>query len=258
MSICFCFVLDGTLRIPPHIAYIVCSCSILESSILRQDGEGPPNPSKTSAFLFVFVVFLVLLSCVVVFHFLSTSLQSMFDVSWSSVFMSFAVVFWCGISHKNPENLRVDSKAQTSNLALNLYTFGFCFCGPSERGVCVRATCSELLLSEVAKKGQDGPHLGTWMGPKHYKTKHMANLDGTTSDSGWDLDGPRIGPRRGRVWMAPPRDSNRLLGLSDTCIIFLEKMASWNCNPKLNGRQVKFKPRPALGIKSGPVQCLSF
>ena len=41
--------------------------------------------------------------------------------------------------------------------------------------------------------GRDGPHLGTWMGPKHCKTKHMANLDGTTSDSGWDLDGPRIG-----------------------------------------------------------------
>ena len=30
------------------------------------------------------------------------------------------------------------------------------------------------------------------MGPKHCKTKHMANLDGTTSDPGWDLDGPRL------------------------------------------------------------------
>ena len=60
----------------------------------------------------------------------------------------------------------------------------------------------------------DGPHLGTWMGPKHCKTKHMANLDRTTSDPGWDLDGPRIGTQA-RVWMAPPRDSNRLLGLSE-------------------------------------------
>ena len=43
------------------------------------------------------------------------------------------------------------------------------------------------------RTGRDGPHLGTWMGPKHRKTKHMANLDGTTSDPGWDLDGPRQG-----------------------------------------------------------------
>ena len=54
-----------------------------------------------------------------------------------------------------------------------------------------------------ARTGRDGPHLGTWMGPKHCKTKHMANLDGTTSDSGWDLDGPRIGPRRGSGWRPP-------------------------------------------------------
>ena len=53
------------------------------------------------------------------------------------------------------------------------------------------------------RTGRDGPHLGTWMGPKHCKTKHMANLDGTTSDSGWDLDGPRIGPRRGSGWHPP-------------------------------------------------------
>ena len=59
------------------------------------------------------------------------------------------------------------------------------------------------------RTGRDGPHLGTWMGPKHCKTKHMANLDGTTSDPGWDLDGPRIGPGRAQdrtqasVWMAP-------------------------------------------------------
>ena len=32
------------------------------------------------------------------------------------------------------------------------------------------------------------------------KTKRMANLDGTTWDPGWDLDGPRIGPRRGSGW----------------------------------------------------------
>ena len=68
------------------------------------------------------------------------------------------------------------------------------------------------------RTGQDGPHLGTWMGPKHCKTKHMANLDGTTSDPGWDLDGPRIGPRRGSGWH-PPRDSNRLLGLSENYLV---------------------------------------
>ena len=53
------------------------------------------------------------------------------------------------------------------------------------------------------RTGRDGPHLGTWMGPKHCKTKHMANLDGTTSDPGWDLDGPRMGPRRGSGWHPP-------------------------------------------------------
>ena len=53
---------------------------------------------------------------------------------------------------------------------------------------------------------QDGPgwpHLGTWMGPKYCKTKHMANLDGTPL-------GPWMGPGRSqdrtqaRVWIAPP------------------------------------------------------
>ena len=63
------------------------------------------------------------------------------------------------------------------------------------------------------RMGRDGPHLGTWMGPKYCKTKHMTNLDGTPSDPGWDLDGPRIGPRRGLY--GTPRDSNRLLGLSE-------------------------------------------
>ena len=38
------------------------------------------------------------------------------------------------------------------------------------------------------------------MGPKRCKTKHMANLDGTLSDPGWDLDVPGIGPRRGSEW----------------------------------------------------------
>ena len=90
-----------------------------------------------------------------------------------------------------------------------------------------------LFESEVAKKsasarlarsweeyarrmGQDGPrwpHLGTWMGPKRCRRKHMANLDGAPSDPGWDLDGP--GSDHVRVLDAPPRDSNRLLGLSD-------------------------------------------
>ena len=53
------------------------------------------------------------------------------------------------------------------------------------------------------RTGRDGPHLGIWMGPKHCKTKHMVNLDGTTSDPGWDLDRPRIGPRRGSGWHPP-------------------------------------------------------
>ena len=50
------------------------------------------------------------------------------------------------------------------------------------------------------RTGWDGPRLWTWMGPKRCKTKHMANLDGTPSDPGWDLDGPSIGPRRGSGW----------------------------------------------------------
>ena len=33
------------------------------------------------------------------------------------------------------------------------------------------------------RTGGDGPHLGTWMGLKRCKTKHMANLDGTTSET---------------------------------------------------------------------------
>ena len=63
--------------------------------------------------------------------------------------------------------------------------------------------------------GRDGPHFGTWMGPKCCRTKHMANLDGTPSDPGWDLGGPRIGPRRGSGWhpqklrWAKSRDPNR-------------------------------------------------
>ena len=49
------------------------------------------------------------------------------------------------------------------------------------------------------RTGRDGPHLGAWMGPKHCKTKHMVNLDGTPSDSGQAQDGTQA-----RVWMAPP------------------------------------------------------
>ena len=56
------------------------------------------------------------------------------------------------------------------------------------------------LPKDGTRTGRDGPHLGTWTGPKHCKTKHRANLDGTASDPGWDLDGPRIGPRRGSGW----------------------------------------------------------
>ena len=44
------------------------------------------------------------------------------------------------------------------------------------------------------RTGQDGPHLETRMGPKRCKTKHMANLDGTPSDPGWDLDGSGLDP----------------------------------------------------------------
>ena len=79
------------------------------------------------------------------------------------------------------------------------------------------------LEQDGTRTGWDGPHLGTWMGPKHCKTKHMANLDRTTSDPGWDPDGPRIGPRRGSGWH-PPRDSNRLLGLSEKslCKLFVQ------------------------------------
>ena len=50
------------------------------------------------------------------------------------------------------------------------------------------------------------PPLGTWMGPKCCKTKHMVNLDGTPF-------GPGMGLGRGSGWH--PRDSNRRLGLSD-------------------------------------------
>ena len=50
-------------------------------------------------------------------------------------------------------------------------------------------------------------------GSETMQTKHMVNLDGTPLDLRWDLDGPRIGPRRGPGWHS--RDSNRLLGLSE-------------------------------------------
>ena len=49
------------------------------------------------------------------------------------------------------------------------------------------------------RTGRDGPHLGTWMGPKCCKTKHMANLDGTPSDPGWG-PGRRFPPKKGLVF----------------------------------------------------------
>ena len=48
------------------------------------------------------------------------------------------------------------------------------------------------------RTGRDGPHLKTWMGPKHGKTKHMTNLDGIPSDP----DGTWTA--QAWVWMAPP------------------------------------------------------
>ena len=65
------------------------------------------------------------------------------------------------------------------------------------------------------RTGRDGPHLGMWMGPKCWKTKHMANLDGTPSHPGgggiWTGRGPD--PREGLD--GTPTDSNRLLGISE-------------------------------------------
>ena len=49
------------------------------------------------------------------------------------------------------------------------------------------------------RTGRDGPHLGTWMGPKYCKTKHMANLDGTPLGPGRAQDRTEA-----RIWMAPP------------------------------------------------------
>ena len=57
------------------------------------------------------------------------------------------------------------------------------------------------------RTGRNGPHLGTWMGSKCCKTKHMVNLDGTPSDLGWDLDRP------------PGSDPGE--GLDEDCFMFL-------------------------------------
>ena len=86
------------------------------------------------------------------------------------------------------------------------------------------------------RTGRDGPHLGTWMGPKHCKTKRMANLDGTTSDPGWDLDPPRRGPRRGSGWHPP-----------ETVTDFQAFLSSFSCgNPCPNPcRNIK-NPQRAL------------
>ena len=68
-------------------------------------------------------------------------------------------------------------------------------------------------------RDQDGPHLGAWMGPKRCEKKHMANLDGTLSDPGWDLDGPGLDTGKGLG--GTPRDSNIRLGLSDKLMLML-------------------------------------
>ena len=51
------------------------------------------------------------------------------------------------------------------------------------------------------------------MGLTHCKTKHMATLDGTPSDPGWDLDDPGADP--GPRLDGTSRDSDRRLGPSD-------------------------------------------
>ena len=67
---------------------------------------------------------------------------------------------------------------------------------------------------DETRTGQDGPHFGTWMGPKRWKTKHMANVEGTPSDPGWDLDGTP-----GEGLDGSPRDSKRPLGLSEFVLL---------------------------------------
>ena len=85
------------------------------------------------------------------------------------------------------------------------------------------------------RTGRDGPHLGTWMGPKCCKTEHMANLDGTPSVPGWDLDRPRIDPGEGLD--GTPGESNRLLGLSESSpflsVFPLQSMRSGGAIPPL-------------------------
>ena len=95
------------------------------------------------------------------------------------------------------------------------------------------------------RTGRDGPHLGTWMGPKHCKTKHMANLDGTTSDSGWDLDGPRIGPRRGSGWH-PPEPVTDFYSRRLKCIQC--SVGAWKCLKSLPP-----DPTPILDKIPGPM-----
>ena len=75
----------------------------------------------------------------------------------------------------------------------------------------VSARSGPILEGKLGTRtGRDGPHLGTWMGLKRRKTKHIANLDGTPSDPGATWTGPdRI---QARVWMAAPRNSKRRLG----------------------------------------------
>ena len=99
------------------------------------------------------------------------------------------------------------------------------------------------------RTGRDGPHFGTWMGPKHCKTKHMANLDGTTWDPGWDLDGPRIGPGEGLD--GTPRDSNRLLGLADFTAAYKSQGRPKTTTTTISGTKKEPKPKLLSPIFSG-------
>ena len=56
------------------------------------------------------------------------------------------------------------------------------------------------------RTGRNGPHLGTWTGPKRCKTKHMAKLNGTPfGPAGRAQDWTQA-----RVWMAPPETVTNL------------------------------------------------
>ena len=63
-------------------------------------------------------------------------------------------------------------------------------------------------------KTRTGRHGPPHLGPGWVRNRNAENE--AHGESGWDLDGPRIGPRRGSGWH-PPRDSSRRLGLSEKC-----------------------------------------